>query len=169
MEVTVGRVAKAHGIGGELAVDLRTDSPELRFAVGAVLTAKRRGEAARCLTVASAREHGSRLLLRCEEVGGREDAESLRGALLLADTEDLPPTDDPDEFYDHQLAGLTAEFADGGAAGTVREVVHIPSGELLAVDVGGRDVLVPFVKAIVPTVDVAAGKVVIDPPDGLFD
>ncbi|GAA5120483.1 ribosome maturation factor RimM [Haloechinothrix salitolerans] len=169
MDVTVGRVAKAHGIGGELAVDVRTDSPELRFAVGAVLTAKKRGQPARSLTVASARSHGNRLLLRCEEVAGRDDAETLRGALLLADTDDLPPTEDPDEFYDHELAGLAAEFVDGTPAGTVREVVHVPSGELLAVDVDGSDVLVPFVKAIVPTVDVAAGKVVIDPPDGLFE
>lgn len=169
MDVTVGRVAKAHGISGELTVEVRTDSPELRFAVGAVLTAKQRGQPARSLTVSSVRPHGNRLLLRFEEVAGRDDAEPLRGALLLADTDDLPSTDDPDEFYDHQLAGLAAEFTDGSPAGTVREVVHIPSGELLAVDVDGRDVLVPFVKAIVPTVDVAAGKVVIDPPDGLFE
>lgn len=169
MEVTVGRVAKAHGLGGEVAVDVRTDSPEVRFAVGSVLTAKRRGQPERSLTVASSRGHGNRLLLRCEEVVGRDDAEALRGALLIADTDELPPTDDPDEFYDHELAGLAAEFIDGTAAGTVREVVHIPSGELLAVDLDGRDVLVPFVREIVPTVDVAAGKVVIDPPDGLFD
>lgn len=169
MEVAVGRIAKAHGISGELAVDVRTDSPEVRFAVGTVLTAKRRGHSARSLTVAASRGHGARLLLRCEEVAGRDDAESLRGALLLADTDDLPSTEDPDEFYDHELSGLAAEFVDGTPAGTVREVMHVPSGELLALDVDGRDVLVPFVKEIVPTVDVAAGRVVIDPPDGLFD
>ncbi len=169
MDVAVGRVAKAHGIGGELAVDVRTDSPELRFAVGAVLTAKRRGQPERSLTVSSVRPHGNRLLLRCAEVAGREDAEALRGAMLLANTDELPPTDDPDEFYDHELEGLAAEFVDGTPAGTVREVVHIASSELLALDVDGRDVLVPFVKAIVPTVDVAAGKVVIDPPEGLFE
>lgn len=169
MEVAVGRVAKAHGVNGELAVDVRTDVPERRFAVGHVLTARLRDKRTRQLTVAAAREHSGRLLVRFAEVGDRTDAEQLRGAVLCADTGDLPPTDDPDEFYDHELIGLAAELTDGTSVGTVREVLHSPGGELLAVDRDGAELLVPFVSDIVPTVDVAGGKVVLDPPEGLLD
>ena len=169
MDVVVGRIAKAHGIRGELAVDVRTDSPEERFKVGAAVTTKLRDGSKRELTIAAAREHSGRLLVRFEEVLTRDVAETLRGALLLADTATLPPTEDPDEFYDHELAGLRAELADGTVVGKVVEIVHSPAGELLELDVDGREVLVPFVRAIVPTVDVAGGRVVIDPPEGLLD
>jgi len=169
MDVVVGRIAKAHGIRGELAVDVRTDSPDERFKIGAAVTTKLRDGSKRELTIAAAREHSGRLLVRFEEVLTRDVAETLRGALLLADTATLPPTDDPDEFYDHELAGLRAELADGTVVGKVVEIVHSPAGELLELDVDGREVLVPFVRAIVPTVDVAGGRVVLDPPEGLLD
>jgi len=169
MDVVVGRIAKAHGIRGELAVDVRTDSPEERFKIGAAVTTKLRDGSKRELTIAAAREHSGRLLVRFEEVLTRDVAETLRGALLLADTDTLPPTADPDEFYDHELAGLRAELADGTVVGKVVEIVHSPAGELLELDVDGREVLVPFVRAIVPTVDVDGGRVVLDPPEGLLD
>ncbi|MEV8442688.1 ribosome maturation factor RimM [Actinosynnema sp. NPDC051121] len=170
MDVVVGRVAKAHGISGELAVDVRTDSPETRFALGSVLTAKLRDGTSRNLTVAAARNHSGRLLVRFEEVLTRDVAETLRGTLLLGSTEDLPPTGDPDEFYDHELEGLTAELADGTRVGTVLEVVHGPGGELLVVKrENGDETLVPFVREIVPTVDIAGRRVVLDPPEGLLD
>ncbi|MEV7096454.1 ribosome maturation factor RimM [Amycolatopsis sp. NPDC051045] len=169
MDVVVGRIAKAHGIRGELAVDVRTDSPEERFRIGAAVTTKLRDGSRRELTITAAREHSGRLLVRFEEVPTRDVAETLRGALLLADTDTLPPTEDPDEFYDHELAGLRAELADGSVVGKVVEVVHSAAGELLELDVDGREVLVPFVRAIVPTVDVAGGRVVLDPPEGLLD
>ncbi|PRX48393.1 16S rRNA processing protein RimM [Prauserella shujinwangii] len=160
---------KAHGIRGEVAVDVRTDLPEQRFAPGSVLTGEARDGGTRELTVAAAREHSGRLLVRFEQVPDRTAAEELRGLLLLADTADLPPTEDPDEFYDHELEGLRAELGDGTGVGTVREVIHSPGGELLALDVDGREVLVPFVRAIVPEVDLAGGRVVLDPPEGLLD
>ncbi|MEU4519860.1 ribosome maturation factor RimM [Amycolatopsis sp. NPDC024027] len=169
MDVVVGRIAKAHGIRGELAVDVRTDSPEQRFRIGAAVTTKLRDGSKRELTIAAAREHSGRLLVRFEEVLTRDVAETLRGALLVADTATLPPTGDPDEFYDHELAGLRAELTDGTVVGKVVEVVHSPAGELLELDVEGREVLVPFVHAIVPTVDIAGGRVVLDPPEGLLD
>src|SRR5213596_1523329 len=106
MDVVVGRIAKAHGIRGELTVEIRSDSPEHRFAVGAVVKARLRDGSTRPLTVSTSRPHGDRLLMRFDEVLTRDVAETLRGSLLLADTDELPPTDDPDEFYDHQLAGL---------------------------------------------------------------
>jgi 16S rRNA processing protein RimM len=170
MDVVVGRVAKAHGISGELAVDVRTDSPETRFALGSALTAKLRDGTSRTLTVAAARNHSGRLLVRFEEVLTRDVAETLRGTVLLGRTEDLPPTEDPDEFYDHELEGLTAELTDGTRIGTVLEIVHGPGGELLVVKrEGGEETLVPFVREIVPTVDIAGRRVVLDPPEGLLD
>jgi 16S rRNA processing protein RimM len=169
MDVVVGRVAKAHGITGELSVDVRTDSPEMRFALGATLQAKLRDGPSRSLTGSAARPHAGRLLVRFEEVVTRDVAEALRGTLLLGSTDDLPPTDDPDEFYDHELEGLAAELVDGTKIGTVKEILHGPGGELLVVIRDGRETLIPFVREIVPTVDVRGGRVVIDPPEGLLD
>ncbi|EHK87291.1 ribosome maturation factor RimM [Saccharomonospora azurea] len=173
MQFVVGRVVKPHGIRGELAVEVRTDSPEERFDPGVVLTGRSRDGSTRPLTVAAVRPHGGRLLVRFREVPDRTAAEEARGLTLLIDADELPPIDDPDEFYDHQLEGLRAELTDGTAVGTVREVVHSPGGELLSVDVGEpgspREVLVPFVTAIVPHVDLAEGRIVLDPPEGLLD
>ncbi len=168
--VVVGRVAKAHGITGELAVDVRTDSPEQRFALGTSMTARLRDGVERTLTVSAARQHAGRLLVRFEEVPDRNEAETVRGALLLGDTADLPPTDDPDEFYDHELEGLAAVLLDGTHVGTVREIAHGLGGELLVVDrADGGELLVPFVREIVPEVDVRGGRVVLDPPEGLIE
>lgn len=169
-EVVVGRVAKAHGITGELSVDVRTDSPDQRFGVGAVVVAHLRDGAARELTVAAVRPHSGRLLVRFAEVLTRDAAEALHGALLLADTADLPPTEDPDEYYDHELEGLAVVLGDGTQVGTVREVAHGPGGELLVLKrVGGGELLVPFVRDIVPEVDLAGGRIMLDPPDGLLE
>lgn len=153
---------------GELAVAPSTDVPEVRFAPGARVTARRRG-ASRTLTVASARTHGERLLVTFTEITGRDAAEQLRGCVLLADTAELPPSDDPDEFHDHELEGLTVVAVDGSTLGTVSEIVHGPGGELLAVEADGREVLVPFVRQIVPAVDRAAGTITVDPPEGLLE
>ncbi|HEY8371505.1 MAG TPA: ribosome maturation factor RimM [Pseudonocardiaceae bacterium] len=174
MDVVVGIVAKAHGIRGELAVDVRTDSPEERFAVGAELRAQLREGASRILKVAAARPHAGRLLVRFEGVDSRDAAERLRGARLTVDTAQLPPTEDPDEFYDHELEGLQAVLGSGERAGTVvgtvREVLHNGAGDLLVIArEGGGEALVPFVKEIVPEVDLAGGRIVITPPPGLID
>jgi 16S rRNA processing protein RimM len=165
----VGRVAKAHGIAGELAVDIHTDSPDERFVPGAVLSARLRDRSVRPVTVTSVRAHSGRLLVRFDEVPDRTAAEGMRGAQLLVDAADLPPSDDPDAFYDHELEGLAAELVDGTTLGTVREIARSPGGELLVVDLAdGTEALVPFVREIVPRVDVAGGRIVIDPPEGLL-
>ncbi len=164
-----GRVVKAHGLGGEVVVDVRTDAPERRFAPGAVLGARHRDGTAGILTVQGSRPHGGRLLLAFEGVTGRDQAEALRGTLLTVAPPDEQPAD-PDEFHDSQLEGLAVELTDGSAVGTVADVVHGPGGELLAVRrPGGAVVLVPFVREIVPTVDVGAGRIVLTPPEGLLD
>lgn len=145
---------------------VRTDSPEQRFAPDTVFELG----AGRRLTVAGTRWHKGVLLVRFDGVADRDAAELLRGELLTISADELPPPDDPDEFHDHQLVGLRAELADGAAVGTVTDVVHGPAGELLVVArEGAGDALVPFVRDIVPTVDLAAGRVVLTPPDGLLD
>ncbi|MGW5052185.1 ribosome maturation factor RimM [Actinokineospora sp. NPDC004072] len=169
-EVVVGRVAKAHGIRGELAVDVRTDSPQLRFAEGAAVDARLKDGTVRALTIAAARWHTGRLLVRFDQVPDRDAAEALRGALLLADPAALPAPEDPDEFHDHDLIGLAAVLADGAVVGEVTDIQHGPGGDLLVVSrPEGDDVLVPFVAAIVPEVDLAGRRVVLDPPEGLIE
>jgi 16S rRNA processing protein RimM len=169
-ELLVGRVAKAHGISGELAVDIHTDEPDDRFAPGAVLTARLRDRSVRPVTVSTVRFHSGRLLIRFDEVPDRTVAEIMRGAQLLVDADELPPSDDPDAFYDHELEGLAVELTDGSAVGTVTEIARGPGGDLLVVKKeDGTDALVPFVRVIVPEVDVKGGRVVIDPPEGLLD
>jgi len=168
-EFQVGIVTKAHGLRGELAVEVRTDVPEERFAAGTVLLARRRGAPDTRLTVESSRPHSGRLLVRFREAPDRTAAEELRGVQLLVGSADLTPPSDPDEFHVHQLAGLRAELGDGTVVGTVREVV-LGASDLLSIQREGRpDALVPFVAEIVPVIDLAGGRVVVEPPDGLLD
>jgi 16S rRNA processing protein RimM len=165
-----GVAMRAHGLGGEVVVNLHTDSPEERFAPGAVLVARRQGEPDGSLTVESARPHSGRMLVRFVEAPDRTAAEALRGTRLLVAAGTAAPTEDPDEFHVHELEGLRAELADGTVVGTVGEIVHGPGGELLVlVREGAPDALVPFVHAIVPTVDLSVGRLVLTPPEGLLD
>ncbi|ABG98310.1 MULTISPECIES: ribosome maturation factor RimM [Rhodococcus] len=173
MELVVGRVAKSHGIKGEIVVEVRTDEPEDRFAVGAVLRGhKPREQTVSTYTVEAARDHSGRLLLRLEGVSDRTAADALRGTLFVIDSAELEPSDDPDEFYDHELEGLSVRLADGTEVGTVIEVLHSAAGELLSIRRAGDqsgELLVPFVAAIVTSVSVADGVALIDPPEGLLD
>jgi 16S rRNA processing protein RimM len=177
LELTVGHVVKAHGISGELVVEIRTDDPTARFSPGNTLRAKpSRGGAERRCVIESAREHGGRLLVRLAGVDDRDAADALRGTLFVVDSEDLPDIDEADTYYDHQLEGLRVRTAAGEQIGVVTEVLHTAAGELLAVrcepDEAGdeeREVLVPFVTAIVTSVSLDDGTVEIDPPEGLLD
>ncbi len=171
MELVVGRVAKAHGIAGEVVVEVRTDDPQERFARGKILRARvSRGGEQRAYTVESVRPHGERLLVRLAGVADRDGADALRGTLFVVDSGELPPITKPDEYYDHQLEGLRVRTVTGVEVGTVAEVLHTAGGELLSVVTDtGAEVLVPFVNAIVPAVSLAEGVVDIDPPDGLLE
>lgn len=169
MDLVVGRIARAHGIRGEVVVDIRTDEPDRRFVAGAGLVAVLRSGERRAIELTTVRQHGARLLLGLGGVSDRDTAEALRGTLLVVDSADLPPPSEPDEYYDHQLEGLAAHLADGTLVGTVREVLHGLGGELLVITrEDGDEALVPFVTDIVPTVDLAAGRLVLTPPDGLL-
>ncbi|MGW4716215.1 ribosome maturation factor RimM [Nocardia sp. NPDC004260] len=172
MELVVGRVAKSHGVRGELVVEVRTDEPEARFAPGVRLRGRLpRAAEVREFTVEAAREHSGRLLVFLSGVTDRTAADALRGMLFVVDSADLPPSEDPDEYYDHELEGLEVRLTDGTVVGSVREVLHSAAGELLEVRAAddGREILIPFVTAIVPTVSLAEGVIVIDPPEGLLD
>jgi 16S rRNA processing protein RimM len=171
MDLVVGRVAKAHGITGEVVVDVRTDDPAGRFAAGKTLRGKpgRGGGTERDYVVETVREHAGRLLIRLAGVTDRNGADALRGTLFLVDAADLPPIDDPDEFYDHQLEGLRVRTSAGADVGVVAEVLHTAAGELLSVKTDeAAEVLVPFVSAIVTSVSLTDG-IEIDPPDGLLN
>jgi len=170
MDLVVGRVVKAHGVTGEVVVEIRTDDPDTRFAPGSSLRGKpsRGGPESRYL-VESVREHGAKLLVRLDGVADRNAAESLRGTVFVVDSEDLPPIEDPDEFYDHQLEGLQVVTTVGETVGTVAEVLHTAAGELLSIRAEEGEVLVPFVSAIVTSVSLADQKIEIDPPEGLLE
>jgi 16S rRNA processing protein RimM len=171
MELMVGRVVKAHGIAGEMVVQVRTDEPESRFAQGCSLRGKPTGDAPeRTYTVEAVREHGGRLLVRLAGITDRGSADALRGTVFVVDSAELPPITEPDEFYDHQLEGLHVRTSTGDQVGIVAEVLHTAAGELLAVrPASGPEVLVPFVSAIVTSVSLQDGLIEIDPPEGLLD
>lgn len=168
MRLVIGRIGRPHGVRGEVAVEVHTDEPDRRFVAGARLETDppERGP----LEIVDVREHAGRLLVRFVGRNDRDDAEALRDVLLCADSMSSPALADPDEYWDHDLVGLRALGVHGADLGEVAEVLHPPGGDLLAVRrPDGKELLVPFVAAIVPEVDVAGRRVVIDPPDGLLD
>ncbi|MFD7893902.1 ribosome maturation factor RimM [Streptomyces sp. NPDC059743] len=168
MQLVVGRVGRAHGIKGDVTVEVRTDEPELRLGPGAVLATD--PASAGPLTIESGRVHSGRLLLRFEGVRDRTGAEALRNVLLIAeiDPEELP--EDPDEFYDHQLMDLDVVLADGTEIGRITEISHLPSQDLFIVErPDGSEVMIPFVEEIVTEIDLEEQRAVIDPPPGLID
>lgn len=166
MKLVVGRIGRAHGIRGDVFVEPFTDEPETRFAPGSVLAR----EGAEPLTVAAMKWHSGRMVVHFEGVDDRTPAEALRGGELTIEVDPTEAPTDPDEYYDHQLIGLEARLADGEPVGAVTEVVHLPGQDLLVVtQPDGAESLVPFVNAIVPTVDVAGGHVVLTPPAGLLN
>jgi len=188
MRVIVGRAGRPHGIRGEVVIGVRTDEPDLRFAVGAAVDVSSSADEAdeadagpdQRLTIASKRWHSGQLLVSFAGITDRTVASELTGSWLSVDSGQLPDTGDPDEFRDHELIGLNVRTAGGEPVGVVTDVLHYGQ-DLLVVrraegdaDSGaaagaGGECLVPFVKAIVPEVDRAAGFIVIDPPPGLLD
>jgi 16S rRNA processing protein RimM len=166
MLLAVGRIGRAHGVRGEVSVEIRTDDPGARFAPGSSLATD--PERVGPLTVRTVRSHTGRLLVRFDGVDDRSAAEALSGTLLLVDSADIPPTGDPEEFHDHELIGLTAVTTDGSEIGEVVDVAHTGQ-DLLVVRGAAGEALVPFVGAIVAEVDVPGGRIVIDPPPGLLE
>ncbi len=174
MRVIVGRIGRPHGIRGEVVIGVRTDEPDLRFAVGATLDATERADepaGGAQLTVVAARWHSGQLLVAFAGVTDRTAAAELTGRWLTVDASQLPEIGDPDEFRDHELIGLSVRTCAGDPVGVVADVLHYGQDLLVVRRTDGQEgeSLVPFVKAIVPEVDVQGGVVVIDPPPGLLD
>lgn len=168
VRLVVGRIGKAHGLRGEVTVEVRTDDPETRFAPGVALETDppRRGP----LTVDYGRVQGGRLVLRFAGIEDRTAAEGLRNTLLIVEADPDEAPDDPDEFYDYQLVGLRVVTVDGREIGTVADMLHLPTQDLFAVErPDGREVLIPFVEEIVPEVDLEERAVLVDPPPGLLE
>ena len=175
-QLRVGRLVKAHGLKGAIKLELFTDDPDGRFVPGATFTLQV-PEASpwhgKPLTVREFRWMNSHPVAFFEGVEDRDAAEGLIKAILWVDEDaDAAPAED-DAWYDHQLVGLDV-VRDGVVVGRVIRVDHFPAQDLLIVRTataadGEGEVLVPFVKAIVPVVDVAAGRVVVTPPPGLFE
>lgn len=167
MQLVVGRIGRPHGIRGEVTIEVRTDDPGERFAPGARLATDppERGP----LTIERARRHADRMLIAFAGVSDRDTAEDLRGTYLVIDSADLPALTDPDEFHDHELRGLSVVTDDGVPVGVVDDVTHLGQDVLVVRRDDGTETLVPFVREIVPEVDVAGGRIVIAPPAGLID
>jgi 16S rRNA processing protein RimM len=166
-EVAVGRIGPPRGVHGEVFVEPWTDDPVARFAAGSRLRTDPAGRGP--LTVTQSSTAGGKLVVCFAGVTDRAGAEALRGVQLLIAAADRPRLSDPDEFYDSDLVGLLATTPEGAELGPVVDVAHGAGGDHLVVHLAGRDHLVPFVAAIVPRVDLAAGHVVIDAPPGLFE
>lgn len=193
MDVVVARIGKPHGLGGEVTVQLHTDEPQTRFAAGTAYETRAQAGTGvpRTLTLRSARLHNGTWLLGFEGIPDRTGAESLRGTRLVVDntapdqvgvTEDASATDGPvtestepeawaeEGWYEEQLVGLAVHLPDGSRVGVISGLEIGAAQDLLVVALDhGQTAYVPFVSAIVPTVDAEGGRVVIDPPPGLLE
>lgn len=170
-QLRVGRLIKAHGLKGALKVELYTDDPEGRFTPGASFALQVPTSSpwhGKSLELTELRFYNSHPVAFFADVDDRTAAESLVKAVLWVDQDLAETPQEPDAWYDHQLVGLRA-LRDGADIGAVVRVDHLPAQDLLAIDTGDREVLVPFVAAIVPAVDIDAGTVTLTPPPGLFE
>ncbi len=170
-QLRVGRLTKAHGLKGAIKVELYTDAPEKRFTPGATFA----------LQVPTSSEwHGKKLELIelkfynaqpvafFKDVNDRSAAETLIKAILWIDQDLTQESDEEDAWFDHQLVGLTV-LRDGTKVGVISKIDHFPAQDLITVETSSGDVLVPFVKAIVASVDIEAGTMTVTPPLGLFE
>ncbi|MBK6887178.1 MAG: ribosome maturation factor RimM [Tetrasphaera sp.] len=167
VSVLVARIGKPHGLDGEVTVQVHTDAPEERFVVGVSLTTQADAGSGvpRALTLRSARVHRQIWLLAFEEIPDRTGAESLRGTRLYAEH-----LDEPDGWYEEELRGLRVLDPAGVELGEVTGLdLGVAQDRLVIRLADGTEALVPLVDAIVPIVDVAGGRVVVDAPPGLFD
>jgi 16S rRNA processing protein RimM len=163
LQLVVGRIGRAHGVLGEATIEVRTDDADLRFAVGNAVTL----ENGKKLIIKSSRWHNQVLLLSFDGITDRNQIEELRDQLISAEVDTSAMA--PGEYHYQQLIGSQVFLQSGDQVGVVGEIVKLPGQDLLSVDKGGSQVLVPMVKQIIISIDVAAKKIVINPPEGLLD
>ena len=170
-QLRVGRLVKAHGLKGAFKVELYTDDPSARFVPGAVFTLQVPANSPwhrKEITLREFRWMNSHPVAFFEGVDDRTTADELVRAILWVEQDPAAPSNEEDAWYDHQLVGLEA-LRDGEVIGRVVRVDHLPAQDLLIVKTPAGEVMVPFVAAIVPKVDIAAGTVTLTPPPGLFE
>lgn len=160
MRLLVGRIGRAHGILGEATIEVRTDEPDRRFAIGATVQTDTHGE----LTITTGRVHNGILLLGFNGITDRNGIEKLRNTLLYADVDINEENDDEDEYHVMQLIGCQAVLESGDLFGEVTDVINLPGQDLLAIKTAQGEQLIPFVHQLVPAVDIANKKVVVIPP-----
>jgi len=163
LQLVVGRIGRAHGVLGEATIEVRTDDADLRFAVGNEVTL----ENSKKLIIKSSRWHNQVLLLSFDGITDRNQIEELRDQLISTEVDTSAMA--PGEYHYQQLIGSQVFLQSGDQVGVVGEIVKLPGQDLLSVDKGGSQVLVPMVKQIIISIDVAAKKIVINPPEGLLD
>jgi len=159
MRLLVGRIGRAHGIAGEATIEVRSDEPQLRFAIGARVQTDTRGD----LTITSHRLHNGTLLLGFAGVTDRNGVEALRDTLLYADV-DITEQSAPNEYHVMQLIGCQAFLESGELFGELTDVLNLPGQDVLSIVTAAGEVLIPFVQQLVPHVDVVARKVIVIPP-----
>lgn len=167
MLLTVARIGRVHGVLGEVTIEVRTDEPDERFFIGSVLATEPASFGP--LTITSVRNHNGILLLSFQGILDRNAAEKLRDVLLVADVDVNAEGFDEDDFHIQQLLGCRVVTESGTEIGLVTDVVPLPGQDLLAVDNAGKEILIPFVRAIVPTVDVKNKLIIVVEQEGLLD
>ncbi len=170
-QLRVGRLTKAHGLKGAIKIELFTDAPERRFVPGAVFSLQVPTSSpwhGKTLELNELKWYNSHPVAFFKDIDDRTTAESLIKAILWIDADLAEASDEEDAWFDHQLVGLTV-LRDGTPVGTVSQIDHFPAQDLLTVKTATGDVLVPFVKAIVSSVDISAGTLIVTPPLGLFE
>jgi len=170
-QLRVGRLTKAHGLKGAIKLEMFTDDPGRRFVPGAVFTLQVPTGSpwhGKTLELVELRWYNQHPVGFFKDVLDRSAAETLAKAILWIEQDPAEASDEEDAWYDHQLVGL-AVMRDGVKVGTIARLDHMPAQDLLIVKTANGDVMVPFVKAIVPAVDIAAGTVTVTPPTGLFE
>ena len=170
-QLRVGRLTKAHGLKGAIKLELFTDDPGRRFVPGAVFTLQVPTSSpwhGKTIELVELRWYNQHAVGFFKGVPDREAAETLAKAILWIDQDPTEQTDEEDAWYDHQLVGL-AVVRDGVQIGTLTRLEHLPAQDLLIVKTAAGEVMIPFVKAIVPSVDVKAGVITITPPPGLLE
>lgn len=160
MRLQVGRIGRAHGIHGEATIEVRTDDPDSRFAIGARLETDDRG----VLTVKSGRVHNGILLLSFEGFDDRTAVDGLRDVVLYAHVDIDAPGESDDDFHVQQLLSCSAYGEDGSLIGQIIDVLNLPGQDVLVIKSGSHEIMVPFVREFVPTVDIQAKRIVVIPP-----
>ena len=170
-QLRVGRLTKAHGLKGAIKLELFTDDPGRRFVPGAVFTLQVPTGSAwhgKTVELVELRWYNQHAVGFFKDVPDRETAETLAKAILWINHDADEQSTEKDAWYDHQLIGL-AVHRDGVKIGTIARLEHLPAQDLLILKTSAGEVMVPFVKAIVPSVDIKAGVVTITPPPGLLE